>query len=268
MVCIVLQNARSPPNLLDLQVDTAIICPLERAVLESGHPVAKTHSVGDFGDWIQGKLQIGLEPAINLEVGSAQSAHIFRERKAPLHHEFALVSFKHHTGAFSWLRLERAARYKDHFFQADSFGPVLKGAELREKVSFATSMQALIPSPVDEIASATVNASPSGEGVPFHHFARHIRYISNTNPQYQLFSANCRWFARRIVLSFAQRLHQVGPDAFTAMWAGKPTTYARLHHEIQGDPFGGRQLEGKKGGSIQVENLRYLAIAQRSELLV
>ncbi|KAF8328200.1 uncharacterized protein EI90DRAFT_3017837 [Cantharellus anzutake] len=205
------------------------------------------------------------------DIGCVRSVHLFRERKMPLHHEFALVSFVNRLGQYSWVRLERAARIKHRWLQADSFGPILAGAALRETVTFGVWEEQLlsIDSPADEVAAVRMNETLPSE--PLHElfiddFVEHLQTISKAKPEYQLFSANCRWFARRIVLSVAQRLQSFGsPAKYGFMWKSGPATYNRLFDKIQRDPFGGKQLEKSEGQIIKAQSLVRLAANQRDD---
>lgn len=138
---------------------------------------------------------------VHLLVGSIQSVHLFREREAPLHHEFSLISFGEGGLARSWMRVERAALLKSRKFMPkwDSFGPIFQGAPLRETVTVAAS-QTELAGKADEVAS--VSLAPSAEkgkaSSPFYldELARQLTNTSTSRPQYQLLTANCRWFAR------------------------------------------------------------------------
>lgn len=139
---------------------------------------------------------------IHTLVGSVQSVHLYREREAPLHHEFALISFGEGGSARSWMRVERAALLKGRKFMPkwDSFGPIFQGAPLRETVTIAAS-QAELAGNADELASVSLAPSPSEKqkfASPFYldELARHLMNTSSSRPQYQLLTANCRWFAR------------------------------------------------------------------------
>lgn len=93
------------------------------------------YALSDFVSW--GSRE-GAESRANDLVGPMRSAHLFRSRKAPLHHEFALICFGGPGLADSWIRVERAARQKVGTLlpQADSFGPLMSGVKLRESLSF------------------------------------------------------------------------------------------------------------------------------------
>ena len=49
-------------------------------------------------------------------LGVLRSAHVHRER-GYLHHEYVLMCFSEAGGRESWLRAERAARFKRHHLQ-------------------------------------------------------------------------------------------------------------------------------------------------------
>jgi hypothetical protein len=135
-------------------------------------------------------------------VGSIRSVHLYREREAPLHHEFTLISFGEEGLTRSWMRIERAALLKARKFMPkwDSFGPIFQGAPLRETVTVAASSTELAGK-ADEVASVSLAPTASEKGKvasPFYldELARQLMNTSSSRPQYQLLTANCRWFAR------------------------------------------------------------------------
>lgn len=135
-------------------------------------------------------------------VGPVRSVHLYREREAPLHHEFALISFGKTDEPLpsSWMRVERAALLKSKKLRPkwDSFGPIFQGAPLRETVTVAASKESLAGR-ANELAAVTIPSFDKQKGTaPFFldELARQLLNTSGSRPQYQLLTANCRWFAR------------------------------------------------------------------------
>ncbi len=259
------------PEVIENGFESPLAASLERVL--SLNLKERRPTMDQFFRWAayikRGPLNASTSQSPAQDIGCVHSVHLFRERKAPLHHEFALVSFTNGLGQYSWIRLERAARIKNRWLQADSFGPILSGAALRETVTVGAWKEELlsIESPVDEVAAVRMNdslPSESKNGVVIDDFVEHLQTISKAKPEYQLFSANCRWFARRILLSTAQRLQSLGgPAKYRFLWKMKPVTYDLLFTKIQGDPFGGKQLEKSEGQIIKARSLIDLAANQR-----
>lgn len=209
-------------------------------------------------------------------VGYMRSAHLFRSRSAPLHHEFTLVRFGGSGIADSWIRLERAARQKLHVLmpQLDSYGPFFGGVELRESVSFASQMEDLSEN-ADELCSVTTLVDPLRVEYADHmllsEFAAQLTETSQADPLYRLFSANCRWFARRNILSIAQRSAAIGA-VDSIHWKGQPIDAEELSTKLLNDRFGGRQLAGTRGIEIRASGFINLArtslIAHRNSIAI
>lgn len=127
--------------------------PLESAIRASNHAVIRSGLASDFADWATLEE---VNSSLHHQIGPVRSVALFRDRRAPLHHEFVLLSFGSQNGSpTSWVRLERAARRKAHWhmLQRDSFGPLFGGATLLESVSFGRVQEDLIHAPADELAS-------------------------------------------------------------------------------------------------------------------
>lgn len=174
-------------------------CPLE-TVLRSANIFGRlVNNLEGFVDWAIREKSFS---EVHSLVGSVQSVHLYREREAPLHHEFALISFGGDGLTRSWMRVERAALLKSRKFMPkwDSFGPIFQGAPLRETVTVA-ALKAELAGKADEVASVSLAlTTPEKEKLtsPFYldELARQLMNTSSSRPQYQLLTANCRWFAR------------------------------------------------------------------------
>lgn len=222
----------------------------------------RKHDLSAFITWIDSyEVDVYWELA---RFGQIQSIHLFRERGI-LHHEFALVSFANQERPPNWIRLERAARFKNHWhrIQADSLGPIIGGARLRETISFARSKDALLPmiSPADEIASVILPTiqprTPIASHTTFPHFMATVHAISQSKDQYRLFSDNCRWFARRIVLTVAE-LGLINSQR-AVRCHGDLVSDVLFLRTLQSDRYGGRQLSGPGSTLVKARVLQRVA---------
>lgn len=237
--------------------ETASLSPLAAALEESHLSGRKNYSMNAFSQWV---TAINLPPGL----GVLHSASLHRE-SGYLHHEYVLMCFYEKGGRESWLRAERAARFKRHHLQGDSFGPIIGGAVLRETITVASNKAELTSG--DEIASIDLSSAiPAGDTIQgqYHlsvYFKDAIRILSANSAasdKYRLFSENCRWFARRTMLSLLERLSESGSTAVHTWRSGRIDSVALasvLHHEWAG----GKQLDGWKSALINASNLRRLA---------
>lgn len=248
-------------------------CPLERAISRDHARVLHTHSlpIQTVTAWDHLFRPVG--SMLDAEIGPAQSAHLYRERSSPLHHEYALVCFSAEGISPSWMRLERAARLKHDFFQRDSIGPVFGTATLRETITFGGSKEALIGAkPADQLASVTLthsndNDDENHDQLPL--FFGELFYLasaaSEASPRYSLLTYNCRWFSRRLILDFAHRLKRVNATSYIATWqqGGKEqnVSYDDLLRNIRKDLFGGRPLVDERTPEIRALQTLQLARA-------
>lgn len=209
-----------------------------------------------------------------MAIGPVKSVHLFRERRAPWNHEYALICFQSSAGDASWLRVERAARFKHRFLQTDSFGPVISGAPLRETASVGCWKEQLIgvSSPADEIVSVSLpnkglDRRDAARGLFIVEVIGQLEQISRVRPEYKLFSANCRYFARRTTLSLAERLHALAvyQHAVSFHWRDKNSSFEKVSYAIQGDPFGGRQVDSGLSVIARAQTLFDLAFQKRRD---
>jgi tetratricopeptide (TPR) repeat protein len=215
------------------------------------------YQLSHFAEW--GRREDAESRATDL-IGHMRSAHLFRSRSAPLHHEFTLVCYGRPGIADSWVRVERAARHKAHALmpQLDSFGPIFGGVELRESVSFASQMEDLNEN-ADELCSVTTLAEADfTDHMLISEFAAQLNETSSADPLYRLFSANCRWFARRSILSIAHRLTVIRAVE-SIHWKGQSIDAEELGAKLLDDRFGGRQLAGTRGIEIRASGFINLA---------
>jgi tetratricopeptide (TPR) repeat protein len=195
------------------------------------------------------------------QIGGVRGVRLYRHRRAPLHHEFAIISFGNGHDSESWMRVERAAALRSRWFspRMDSSGPFIGGAKLRETISYATRMESLIIG-ADELACVTPDLEKidSLSLMPLNEFAVQLQITSDTCGRYKLLTSNCRWFARRIVLNFAERMKSQGPH-YRISWAQSPSSFDELDRNLREEPFGGRQLGGRKNVQLNAANLTITA---------
>ncbi|KAF9519245.1 hypothetical protein BS47DRAFT_83771 [Hydnum rufescens UP504] len=68
------------------------------------------------------------------------------------------------------------------------------------------------------------------------------------------------------LLGLAKRVERLGPTQLSLClfhWRLKPSTFDHLHHEIQGDQFGGKQVEGSEGQLVHARSLIRVSKAHR-----
>lgn len=206
------------------------------------------YSLDEFRAWANPLL--GESPSYNDSIGTVQSIHLYRETKAPLHHEFAIISLgKTPENTTSWLRVERAARFKTrwHKLESDSLGPLLGGVKLRESISFASTKQALLYEEADELAFVARSAEAcSTDPLRLKGLIQIFNSVSTASPVYQLLTYNCRWFARQMCLSVALRFDTIVKGQSTVIWRDNVISYDDFAKNIVKDPFGGRPLQDKQ----------------------
>ncbi|KAF8305191.1 hypothetical protein DL93DRAFT_2172695 [Clavulina sp. PMI_390] len=233
------------------------ICPIEAAIKRTLPAVVRTCS--EFAAWACSTH--GLARTTNQEVGTVQSVQLFREQGV-IHHEFVLICFGGAGVVSSWVRFERAARIKNHWHrvQLDSSGPVVGGATLRETVTYSISKEALITPKAERLGFVSRTAvtdakasTPLNNEMLLAELGHQLQVTSGVYPKYKLFSANCRWFARRILLNFAQRLVVVAPFDNAIWWAEQQVSYGELYKKLKKEPFGGDILEGQHGALVKKE---------------
>lgn len=76
-----------------------------------------------------------------------------------------------------------------------------------------------------------------------------------------MLASNCRYFARRVILNFAQRLRKIHTlQSKSSITLGHiDVSYNKLAEKIQEERFGGSQLVGEKGVLSQAESTLGLA---------
>lgn len=199
------------------------------------------------------------------QIGAARSFHLFRSRKAPFYHEYIVISFGS-APALSWLRLERAARVKRGGLlrpQKDSSGPLARGVVVRESGSFSSRLSRLSNNS-DEWAGILFTPSDSEHSGPrifIRELVQQIVHTSLTNPDYQLFTANCRWFARRSFVNI-MRWCQSAQITYSASWKGSPVTFDKLQKKLEAEWFGGPQTHNIWAKGLDQRNAINMAIAR------
>lgn len=195
------------------------------------------------------------------------SVHLFRSRKKPFNHEYVVLRFVNKQGVDSWLRLERAAQLGRHPYvpTPHNLTPLTQGMPARETASFSATLTELSHYS-DEITRIVLTtplssniASPS---LLVEDIAYEVVRTQATNPLYQLFTVNCRWFARRICLNIAQWCENTKKETtYDIIWRGKPSSFAYFVQKLPKEPFGGGHLEkGGRGARVRIENSMALAV--------
>lgn len=230
------------------------MCPLEWAFVVEG-PVGlpnrrKLYPLEQFRAWANPVIG-ERSSSTSSQLGVIQSIHLYRETKAPLHHEFALVRLGNEGIPSSWIRVERAARYKTRKIETDSLGPLFGGVTLRENISFATEKTKLIYSEANELAVGRRTPEAS-ELDPFYltELAALMNSVFVASSKYRLLTYNCRWFARQLTLVTAQRFDSLVSGLSSITWKGESVTYEQLIVAVADDPFGGRPLRDEQSAWI------------------
>lgn len=253
-----------------LQSNHAPLCPMELRMIGSIGKKRQIYHLGEFAAWAT--TEHNHISSSNL-VGHLKSVHLYRSRKAPFYHEFAVLCCGEDGLRDSWLRVERAARMKSSPFMPtrDSLGPLFKGVASRDSISFALRKSDLC-NEADELA-CIVAGSSSKTYQAFHmnltELLMQLLEAAAADPNYRLLETNCRWFARRCVLSFAQRLSALGATDFIE-WEGSICNFDTLVQHLLSDRFGGRQMAGPRGLEIQAGSLlnlaRTISFSQRGDV--
>ena len=230
-------------------------CPLEHAVGTADIMGSRGNALEEFLRWAATE---GIQSPIHSQIGTLQTVSLYRETKSLLHHEFVIAGFGSTRVHMSWVRMERAAMTR--LGKRGSMRPLLRGAQLRESVSFHHSREVLRGKrPNAELASVRIRGS--APQVLLHEFARQVSNTSDAFPLYTLLEANCRYFARRVTLGLAQLFP---PAVMEFYWSGTPCTYEHLHDELCGDRHGGKTLSKDESLSVEFANTLARATTQLS----
>lgn len=203
-----------------------------------------------------------VDSAASLLVGPVISAHLYRGKRG-LEHEFVLISFGHDSKPTSWLRAERAARAKTSALHPrwDSFGPLFSGVPPLDTISFAASKDDLISLRDLELATLVIIAGQMTTltGMFIRELSEHFAATVNESPDYILWSANCRFFARRTMINIAVRLGTSHPDSVKHLW-GKDLIVSLPYflEMLQAERFGGSALIGIPATLSRVRTLLML----------
>ncbi|KAF8330391.1 uncharacterized protein EI90DRAFT_3060582 [Cantharellus anzutake] len=244
------QSPEQKPSVFDtLAVDVPMdkpLCRLETAFLGNGGIRKKFYKVEDFVEWLYDEQGLGQD-------WSVRSAHLFRETD-PIHHEYAIFGLQESSFS-SWLRVERAARFKDrrHRLQADMFDPLFKGTPLRQQLWLGASKEDIISPNGREILVLSIH-DPDTARLSLQELTHQISESSAISDIYLLFTENCRWFARRNILSLGERMRMMN-HLISLSWKGKEADPGGLASLLGKDPNGGWQLGGTKGAYLQADSL-------------
>ncbi|KIY52261.1 hypothetical protein FISHEDRAFT_56017 [Fistulina hepatica ATCC 64428] len=231
------------------------LCPLEIELRSSkNHPFHVLPNLRNFLVWAC--TIITESPSALTAIGGIRSIALFREHKL-LEHEFVLVEFSGPDIASSFVIAERAAQLQTWIERLPfgSVGPILNGAPLRETITINSSRERMLAAKrytATELASIHVHLPQDISDnldiwdvyAPVSVFANQVSAVSRVYLHYLLFSSNCRWFARQIVLGFIHYLRlRLPPSAAASFhWQDKSVTLEVLRIALHQDPFGGRSL--------------------------
>lgn len=200
--------------------------------------------LNDIGHWAQ-----EMSSSTELLVGRLHSVYLFRTKRPPFNHEFIVASFRSegnaqgHEQATSYVKMERAPRRDKNgaLFTADSFAPVTGNVVSKNTITISRDLSRLAPDS-NELGSIHFdNPESTLKPIYVRSVLRQMMTMSYTHFSYNLFSSNCRWFARTGLDTVIQL--GVGLNVtFDAKWEGRPVSVARLLKEIESELFGGRAL--------------------------
>jgi len=240
------------------QASTTGSCPIEDAMISLGY--GNNADISLFTSWASERKPTRIDSLG--QFGGLRDVRLYRSRKKPFNHEYILFRFLNVSGVESWLRLERAARLGRHPYvpRPANFEPLTTGIAAKDTVSFSTAHGPL-SSNSDEVAAVSLSPPlyPSAPQILLEDLAQIIFRTKATNPLYQLFTVNCRWFARRLYLTVIQWC-QSANIAHEITWRGVPSNYSLASQKLQKEWFGGAHLEGDKGMRLRLEHLLALAV--------
>lgn len=242
------------------QAPARSLCPIEAALASRGYMIGSKTNVSLFTSWA---LERKLAHVDSLrEFGAVREVHLYRSRKKPFNHEYILFRFLNAGGVESWLRLERAAQLGQHPYTPSraNLRPLTTGVTAKETASFSTTCGPL-SSNSDEVAAMIVTApfSPSSPQISVEDLSYEIARTQETNRLYQLFTVNCRWFARRLYLNIVQ-WYQDANIAHEITWRGHTSNSSDISQKLQKEWFGGSRLEGDEGLRLRLQHMLALAV--------
>jgi len=203
-----------------------------------------------------------LPPNTTIIVGRLRIVSLFRSKKAPFYHEYVVAGFGEGNQApTSWIRVERAAQINRTPYETltDSHGPLFRGVARRETLSVSGSKQRLSQNS-NELACITIQNSAENF-IDVRSMVHQMMSTSNTNILYQLFTANCRWFARRGFLNILQWC-EVAKIPHSATWKDTPASTERLQSKLEQERFGGAKIMDGRGRGLNHRNMLNLVQAQ------
>lgn len=184
-----------------------------------------------------------------LRAGRLRSVHLFRTKRPPFNHEFLVASFRQDSDSkgpepeTSWVKMERAPRRDKggSTFTADSFAPITRDVVSKNTVSVSRDLSRLAPNS-NELGSIHFNTPESTlHPVYFRSVLRQMMTMSYSQFSYNLFTANCRWFARTGLDTIIQ-FSRILDITFAAKWEGASVSVDQFQKKIESERFGGREL--------------------------
>ena len=212
------------------------------------------YALDGFVEWARSEYP---SSTVHSEIGAIREVLMFRQA-GYLHHEYVLVAFGGAETKESWLRAERAAAvYKKLPNIGTLLNPIVGGADLRQTIKFSPSKIALTKKEDTEYVSIVVDTplpSSSPKQIHLNELGTQFVQVSTTSDRYLLFTENCRWFARRNILSIIERLSEAKVGFYTT-WHGQRCPDKEIRDNLGTGPFSGWQLHGSKSTLIEAKGL-------------
>ncbi|KAF9511187.1 hypothetical protein BS47DRAFT_1197575 [Hydnum rufescens UP504] len=133
---------------------------------------------------------------------------------------------------------------------------IVGGAVLRQTITFSRLKNDLTSSEDTEFVSIVVDTplpSSSPRHIHLNELGTQFVQVSTTSNRYLLFTENCRWFARRNVLSIIQRLSEANIGFYTS-WHTRRCPDKKIRDNLSSGPFSGWQLYGSKSTLIEAKD--------------
>ncbi|KAF8308834.1 hypothetical protein DL93DRAFT_1857304 [Clavulina sp. PMI_390] len=191
--------------------------------------------MGEFNLWITHN-----RPTIHDEsFGRLRELSLFRGANGPFRHEFLVAGFGDDgQDPSTWLRLERRAQLPNgktsSLAKANSSTSLFGGVKCIETISFSTTKSSLCAH-ANELARITLeDAGPSP--ILISTLCLQMQSTSNSNPEYQLFITNCRWFSRRGLLN-AVHSCETAHIPLSLTWKGAESSVEVLRAKLEKPPL-------------------------------
>ena len=241
------------------------MCPLEAALRSSGFISTSRCDMDQFTQWIVDNTFNRMESFSYF--GGLRSVRLFRSRKRPFNHEYAVLCFASATVPESWVKMERAALLPPSPYvpTLTNVGVAFGGEMAKDSVSFACSLADLVHKS-DQLACIEYECEvldarkhydfsrPPPTQLIISDIARRAHWAQMSFPQYHLLSANCRWFARQTFFTLMQSALNAGAS-YRLTWKRRSCSLDYLSRKLGAEKFGGEHLEGRRGVFLRAANV-------------